>query len=86
MKHLKHLTSMMLLIWIVTACSCTSPQPTPTPQPVEASWENVQSAGKLIVGTAPDYPPFEFYDAQYQYDGYDIAFNQGGCQPAGRHR
>jgi ABC-type amino acid transport substrate-binding protein/putative hemolysin len=73
MKHLKLLVNICFLICIVTACSCTSPQPTPTPQPVEASWQSVQSAGKLIVGTAPDYPPFEFYNAQYQYDGFDIA-------------
>ena len=74
MKHLKLLVNICFLICIVTACSCGSSQATPTPtQPVDVSWESVQNAGKLIVGTAPDYPPFEFYNAQYQYDGFDIA-------------
>jgi polar amino acid transport system substrate-binding protein len=74
MRHLKLLVTVCLLMWIVTACSCGSSQVTPTPtQTAEVSWEKVQSAGKLIVGTAPDYPPFEFYNAQYQVDGFDIA-------------
>ena len=25
--------------------------------------ESVQSAGKLVIGTSPDFPPFEFLDA-----------------------
>ena len=73
MRHLKLLLIMVIGLSMLTACSCNAPQPTPTPQPAETSWQNVQSAGKLIVGISPDYPPFEFFDGQYQYDGFDIA-------------
>ena len=42
-------------------------------QPADASWENVQQAGKMIVGTAADYPPYEYYLENQQIDGFDIA-------------
>lgn len=37
------------------------------------SWERVQAAGKIVVGTAVDYPPFEFYAGESEVDGFDIA-------------
>jgi polar amino acid transport system substrate-binding protein len=37
------------------------------------SWARIQAAGKIVVGTSADYPPFEFYTAQGQVDGFDIA-------------
>ncbi len=37
------------------------------------SWDRVQAAGKLVVGTAADYPPFESYVGPGQIDGFDIA-------------
>ncbi len=37
------------------------------------SWERIQAAGKIVAGTAADYPPFESYVAQGQIDGFDIA-------------
>ncbi|MEZ4707575.1 MAG: ABC transporter substrate-binding protein [Caldilineaceae bacterium] len=36
-------------------------------------WARVQQAGKLVIGTAADYPPFEFYNSNYELDGFDIA-------------
>jgi ABC-type amino acid transport substrate-binding protein len=39
----------------------------------EDSWERVQAAGQMMVGTAADYPPFEYYVAQGEIDGFDIA-------------
>ena len=36
-------------------------------------WAQAQASGKLRVGTSADYPPFEFYNAQYQIDGFDPA-------------
>lgn len=36
-------------------------------------WSRVQSAGKILVGTSADYPPFEYYDSNFQLDGFDIA-------------
>jgi polar amino acid transport system substrate-binding protein len=37
------------------------------------SWERVKAAGKIVVGTSADYPPFEYYTGEYQIDGFDIA-------------
>lgn len=48
--------------------------PTPTPIPVvDDSWTRVQAAGKLMVGTSADYPPFAYYTDEFQLDGLDVA-------------
>ncbi|MCX6044907.1 MAG: transporter substrate-binding domain-containing protein, partial [Chloroflexi bacterium] len=36
-------------------------------------WARIKAAGKIVVGTSANYPPFEFYDSNYQLDGFDIA-------------
>jgi polar amino acid transport system substrate-binding protein len=56
----------------------TAPPPTDTPMPeVEmSSWERIQAAGKIVVGVAADYPPFEFYNDDFELDGFDIALMQ----------
>ena len=50
---------------------------TPTAGPVvpdeDTSWQSVQTAGKIVVGTSADYPPFEFMANDSQIDGFDIA-------------
>ncbi len=53
----------------------SSRQPEPVPPPVagDDSWEKVQTAGVLRVATAADYPPFEYYNQDYQIDGFDPA-------------
>ena len=40
---------------------------------VQDVWANVQQAGKIVVGTSADYPPFAFYNNKFQIDGFDIA-------------
>jgi polar amino acid transport system substrate-binding protein len=40
---------------------------------VEDSWQRVQDAGKIVVGTAANYPPFEYYVENLRIDGFDIA-------------
>jgi polar amino acid transport system substrate-binding protein len=37
------------------------------------SWERIQAASKMVVGTSADYPPFESYTGELQIDGFDIA-------------
>lgn len=32
----------------------------------------IEQAGKIVVGTAADYAPFEFYNSNYEIDGFDI--------------
>lgn len=39
----------------------------------DEAWNRIQSAGKLVVGTSADYPPFAFYTSDFVLDGYDIA-------------
>jgi ABC-type amino acid transport substrate-binding protein len=36
------------------------------------SWAAVKRAGKLVVGTSPDYPPYEYTDAAGKLAGFDI--------------
>lgn len=50
--------------------------PSSTPESgteVDDSWQRIQAAGRIVVGTSVDYPPFEFYVAASQVDGFDIA-------------
>ena len=47
-------------------------QPQPT-QATDNSWKRIQAAGKMVVATSGDYPPFAYYNAQYRLDGFDVA-------------
>jgi len=54
------------------------------------SLAKVQSAGKIVIGTSADYPPFEYYVSNFQIDGFDIALmnevaNRLGVQPEYRN-
>jgi polar amino acid transport system substrate-binding protein len=51
----------------------TPAEATVEPGAVDDSWERIQAAGRLLVGTSADYPPFEWYVAEGQIDGFDIA-------------
>lgn len=44
----------------------------PTPG-ADNSWNRVRTAGRMIVGTSLDYPPFSFRNDQFQPDGFDVA-------------
>ena len=46
---------------------------TAAPTPVPDDWSRIQDAGKIVFGTAADYPPFEFYNSKFELDGFDIA-------------
>ena len=72
---------------LFAACSKEDPTPTaaPTVAPPQATqpalanaladtlWGQIKARGKIVVGTSADYPPFEFYRADFQLDGFDIA-------------
>ena len=45
----------------------------PTPAPSADAWAAVQERGRLIIGTAADYPPFAFYTEAFELDGFDVA-------------
>jgi polar amino acid transport system substrate-binding protein len=74
------LVALLLLALLVAACGGSQEQPTATPLPTPTTappagdvWQNVQQAGKIVVGTSADYPPFAFYNEKFQIDGFDIA-------------
>lgn len=55
---------------------------TPTATPVaevtqppapEDLWTAIQARGTLVVGTSADYPPFAYYNRDFQLDGLDVA-------------
>jgi ABC-type amino acid transport substrate-binding protein/heat shock protein HslJ len=92
MQQHKPLMLTALLVLVLAACAQPTPVPTPTLQPPTAtpvptrpaptlppqddSWQKVLDAGVLRVGTSADYPPFEYYNDQFQLDGFDIALIQ----------
>ena len=45
--------------------------------------ESVQKAGKLIIGTSPDFPPFESLSADGQVEGIEIEIMELICQELG---
>ncbi|MCB0191182.1 MAG: transporter substrate-binding domain-containing protein [Anaerolineae bacterium] len=49
----------------------------------DTSWEEVQTAGHLVVGTSADYNPFEYYVSDFQLDGFDIALMDAISQRLG---
>jgi polar amino acid transport system substrate-binding protein len=53
----------------------TKVPPTVAPaQPADTdAWAHIQAAGKIVVGTAADYAPFEYYTPDVKLDGFDIA-------------
>ena len=55
-----------------TAVATTAPPAGTEVVPGDA-WDRVQAAGKIIVGTSADYPPFEYYVDNLKIDGFDIA-------------
>jgi len=49
------------------------PEATQVPPSADDSWDRIQAAGKMVVGTSADYAPFESYVGPGQIDGFDIA-------------
>lgn len=62
---------MRLLAGALLVSAFATPVAAQSPAP-EDDWAKVKAAGKIVVGTAADYPPFEFYASNYQLDGFDI--------------
>ena len=70
-----------ILLGIMAACSPirpgeaaapSAPAPLATPDPATL-WDRIQTGGKIVVATAPDYPPFESYDENFSIVGFDVA-------------
>ena len=75
MRRISILTPIIAIVAIaVFAAGCAAPPAaTPAPTAVPADlWDQIQKSGVMVVGTAADYPPFEYYNNRYQLDGFDI--------------
>lgn len=62
---------MRLLAGVLLVSAFATPAAAQSPAP-EDDWAKVKAAGKILVGTAADYPPFEYYASDYKLDGFDI--------------
>ena len=84
MRRISILTPLIVVMAIAALLAgCTAPPtpmppkaeattiPTPAPSPIDL-WDQIQKSGTMTVGTAADYPPFEYYNNRYQLDGFDI--------------
>ena len=58
-----------LLLLALLAAACGQPR-LGTSDP---TWDRIKSTGKIVIGTSADYKPFEFYNANYAFDGFDMA-------------
>ncbi|HFD38250.1 MAG TPA: transporter substrate-binding domain-containing protein, partial [Anaerolineae bacterium] len=56
-----------------TVPATSAPVDTVQPPAADDSWDRIQAAGKIIVGTSADYPPFESYVRPGEIDGFDVA-------------
>ncbi len=66
----------LLIVYLLQDRSQQDDVATETPamaQGTDDVWNAIEERGTIIVGTAADYPPFEYYDRDFQLDGLDIA-------------
>ena len=62
----------LVLVLLVVGLFNQDVETEPAPS-TDDSWTRVQTSGVLRVGTAADYPPFEYYNDQLEIDGFDAA-------------
>ncbi|MCA9874143.1 MAG: transporter substrate-binding domain-containing protein, partial [Anaerolineales bacterium] len=82
------ITAVLLLL---AGCSRDDPKPTVAPtaevppantteagtgEVTDPTWERIQTEGKLVVGASFDYPPFEYYNEEFEQTGFDVALIQ----------
>lgn len=68
---MKKLLVCLLVLFALTACG-TKKEEVAVDTTLEAWEENLIEAGKIYVGTSPDYPPFETLDDNNDIVGFDI--------------
>ncbi|MFO7635373.1 MAG: transporter substrate-binding domain-containing protein, partial [Caldilinea sp.] len=68
------LCTVILAALVMAACRPVAQTPsTPAPLDSAAEWQRILDDGRIVVGTSADYPPFEFYNDNFQIDGFDPA-------------
>lgn len=77
MKLLKNFVSLALLAALVlNAASCGAKKEAAAPAAAAGKIAEIKKAGKLVIGTSADYPPYEFHSLKDGKDvivGFDIA-------------
>ncbi len=85
------LAAITAVFLLLAGCSRSEPKPTPAPtaevpqtpttdagtgEITDETWAKIQSSGKMVVGASFDYPPFEFYNEEFEQTGFDVALIQ----------
>ena len=65
----KLLTIAITLCMFIGLCACSSKQEEVNDDPFA---DALLTSGKIIVGTSPDYPPFESLNAQGEVEGFEV--------------
>ena len=66
-----------LFLWGGDSEKASTPVATLPPSTgVDPTWERIVASGRLVAGTSADYPPFAYYNASFQLDGFDVAMVQ----------
>lgn len=74
-KNLKKIIGYLLVICLLFVVGCAN-KATETDSQNLSKLEQIQEAGKLVIGTSADYPPYEFHivkDGKDKIVGFDIA-------------
>jgi len=75
MVAFKYATAVGMVVIAVVAFAAglvASPIVFPPGGPGDPIWNRVTKAGKIVVGTEPGWPPYEFINATQQIDGFEI--------------
>ncbi len=62
MKRTVYFIFVMMMILSLAACNATP----------ASHWAKIQKAGKIVIGTSADYPPFEYVDESGNFAGFDV--------------
>ena len=64
----------MVIIAIVAfiAGLFSAPYVFPPAEEEDPVWARVLETGKIVVGSSPDWPPYEFYDEQGNWAGFEV--------------
>ena len=67
----------------VPATSAPIPDDNELVEAPDQAWMRIQSDGIMHVGISADYPPFEYYNSEFQLTGFDVALIQAIGQELG---
>ena len=80
MKKMKNMLAVLLaLLMVLSLAACGSKTPADDDNTPASLVDEIKAAGKLVVGTSADYPPYEFHteiDGKDTIVGFDIAIAQ----------